>query len=120
LFITAAAASRGGPIRPINVQGTTISILNLLDVFLIFLFTFGVYMKSRVLAIGMFIYFLISKLLVLAAGATLPAMLIGIGFLYFYFEGARGAITYHRLRQSRIPPNSPITPPGPIETISER
>jgi hypothetical protein len=107
LFATlVAATSEGGTV---NLQGTPISLWNLLDVFLILLFTFGIYMKSRVAAIGMFIYFLASKLLMLAAGTALPGALAGIVFLYFYFEGARGAITYHRLQEGCIPANSPTT-----------
>jgi hypothetical protein len=110
LFFTVMAATRGGGI--VNVGGAIVSLWNLLDVFLIFLFAFGIYMKSRVAAIGMFIYFLASKLMMWAGvpqigASVLIGILIGIIFLYFYFEGARSAVTYRRLRQSSattIPP----------------
>jgi serine/threonine-protein kinase len=107
IFTLVAATSEGGAV---NIQGTTASIWNLLDVFLTFLFTFGIYMKSRVAAIGMFIYFLIGKLAMWATGPSLPGILIGVVFMYFYFEGARGAITYHQLRQSYAP-DKPVTAP---------
>jgi uncharacterized membrane protein (GlpM family) len=109
IFTLVAATSESGAV---NIQGTTASIWNLLDVFLTFLFTFGIYMKSRVAAIGMFIYFLISKLAMWTAGPTLPGILTGVVFIYFYFEGARGTLAYHRLRQSYAPDKPLTDPPG--------
>ncbi|HET9257674.1 MAG TPA: hypothetical protein VFO16_21090 [Pseudonocardiaceae bacterium] len=110
LIVTLAAISQGGTF---NLQGTTISTGNFLDVFLILLLTFGIYMKSRVAAIGMLIYFLISKLIMftLAAGFNVVAAVFAIVFLYFYFEGTRGTIMYHRLRQSGNQANPPAIQP---------
>jgi hypothetical protein len=86
----------------LEIEGISLSALSLLDVFLIFLLTFGIYMKSRMAVVGMFIYFLISKVIAWLALAKFDiSVLIGIVFLYFFFEGARGAIVYHRLRQSQ-------------------
>jgi hypothetical protein len=79
---------------------------------LIFLLTFGIYAKSRVAAVGMFIYSMISKLMVWGAAASvdgtvlLPGVLLGIVVLYLYFEGARGTIAYHRLRSERVLPDT--------------
>lgn len=114
LFTLVAATSEGGTA---DFQGTTVSLWYLLDVFLIFLLTFGIYRRSRVAAIGMFIYFLLSKLIMWSVGlsvagsSVLPGILTGIAFLYFYFEGARGAITFHQLRQGNPPIGSPVTFP---------
>ena len=94
----------------------TTSVWFLIDVFLMIVFTFGIYKKSRVAAIGMFIYFLVSRLVwwaavlsaVLSAGySILPWILIGGALLYFFFEGARGAIIYHQLRAGKGPLASP-------------
>lgn len=94
----------------------TTSVWFLIDVFLMIVFTFGIYKKSRVAAIGMFIYFLVSRLAwwaavlsaVLSAGySILPWILIGGVLLYFFFEGARGAIIYHQLRAGKGPLASP-------------
>lgn len=110
LFTLMAATSEGGTA---DFQGTTVSLWYLLDVFLIFLLTFGIYRKSRVAAIGMFIYFLLSKLMIWSVGlsvagpSVLPGILTGIVFLYFYFEGARAAITLHQLQQDHPPVTSP-------------
>lgn len=107
-----ALTSKGGTV---DVQGTTISAWYFLDFFLGCLFTFGIYMKSRVAAIGMFIYFLISKLMIwangLSATGAAPGVLLGVAFLYLYFEGARGAIAYHRLQAEGVPANPPLAPP---------
>lgn len=113
IFTLAAATSAGGTLA---VLGTTISLWTFLDVFLIFLLTFGIYMKSRVAAVGMFIYALLSKLVMwfglsVASAPALPGVLLGIVILYLYFEGARGAITYHRLRAVDVPLNRPVALP---------
>jgi hypothetical protein len=108
IFTLIAMASEGGTIE---VQGTSIGAWWLLDVFLGSLLVFGIYMKSRVAAVGMFTYFLISKLVIWTIGisvtGTAPGVLLGIAFLYIYFEGARGALTYHRLQVEDIPANPP-------------
>jgi hypothetical protein len=105
-----AATSEGGTA---DFQGTTVSLWYLLDVFLIFLLTFGIYRKSRVATIGMFIYFLLSKLMIWSVGLSVaepsapPGILTGIVFLYFYFEGARAAIALHQRQQDHPPVTSP-------------
>ena len=103
LIFTFAAATHGG--GTLHVGGVPVSLWTFLDVVLIFLFAFGIYMKSRVAAIGMFIYFLANRLMMLVVvpkigASALIGLPIRIIFLYLYFEGARGAITYRRLLQS--------------------
>lgn len=114
LFTIAGAANPSGSFE---FQGSAFGLWNLLDVFLIFLFTFGIYMKNRVAAIGMVVYFLISKLDQFLARPEIDAFALygtalGVVLLYFYFEGARGAIAYHRLRRAHTPVNPPVTSPG--------
>jgi hypothetical protein len=104
IFTLAAATSQDGTI---DLAGTIVTVWYLIDVGLIFLFAFGIYIKSRVAAVGMFIYFLVSKLMMWGAAFSSGASLISLGILigavclYFYFEGARGAIIYHRLRSGK-------------------
>lgn len=110
LFFTVAAAMNAG--GTLTIQGTTLGLGVLLDVFLIFVLTFGIYMKSRVAAVGMFVYFLGSRLLMLADvpaidTSTVISLLVAITILYFYAEGARGAVMYHRFRQGYSPDASP-------------
>jgi hypothetical protein len=114
IFTLVVATSAGGTVE---VQGITVSLWMFLDIFLIFLFTFGIYMKSRVAAVGMFIYALISKLIMWGAGFSaagapaLPGVVLGIAILYLYFEGARGAIAYHQLRAEDVPANPSVAVP---------
>lgn len=71
---------------------------NLLDVVLIFFLAFWIYKRSRVAATTMFIYFLISKIIVIAETGQASGGLIALIFLYFYFQAIVGTFQYHKLR----------------------
>ena len=47
----------------------------------------------------MFIYFLISKISQWVGAPQVSAVVLGIVFLLFYFEGMRGTIIWHRLKR---------------------
>ncbi len=91
LLVTLAAV--GG----VSIMG--FDLWNLLDVFLIFGLTYGIYRKSRVCAITMLVYFVGNRLLFfselgLSAGGLFGAILFG----YFFFQGIRGTLVYHSLK----------------------
>ncbi len=71
-----------------------------IDVVLIFGLTFGIYKKSRICAVLMFVYFAISKLIQFSSGQFGGAF-VAVLFLYFYFQGMRGTFTYHKLKQEQ-------------------
>ena len=76
---------------------------NLIDAFLTFGLTFGIYKKNRACAIILFIYFVGDKIFALiqspATAATgIPMALV---FGYFFFQGIRGTFAYHRIRKSK-------------------
>jgi 4-amino-4-deoxy-L-arabinose transferase-like glycosyltransferase len=113
------AIGRGGIA---NLQESTIR--DIIAIALLLLFIFGISKKSRMAAIGMFTYFLAAVLLIgyflvnhLMARAALSqdnliviliVTAIFIPILYFAFEGARGAVTYHRLRHSSSSADQPV------------
>ena len=69
----------------------------LLDVILIFGLTFGVYKKSRVCAVLLFLYVVISKIILFMETGK-PIGLIGAFiFGYHLFRGVQGTILYHKV-----------------------
>jgi hypothetical protein len=68
----------------------------LIDVGLIGAFAIGIWFKSRVAATGMFLYFLLSKILLIAEGQY-GGILMGVLFLYFYGRAMIASYSYHKL-----------------------
>ena len=86
----------------VAMNGTDVlgfSAWNFLDVFLIFGLGFGIYKKSRTCAILLFIYFLISKILIVMENGNIGSMIFSIIFFYFYFYGIVGTFSYHKLKK---------------------
>ena len=84
----------------IAISGSSIagySAWQLLDVALVAGLAFGIYRKSRACAVVMFIYFLISKILVVVETGQASGLVMGVVFLYFYWQGVVGTFAYHRL-----------------------
>ena len=84
----------------IAISGSSIagySAWQLLDVALVAGLAFGIYRKSRACAVVMFIYFLISKILVVVETGQGSGLVLGAVFLYFYWQGVVGTFAYHRL-----------------------
>jgi len=66
-----------------------------LDIAAIFGLSFGVYRKSRVCAVALFAYFVLSKIYFWIAAGSLGSVLVAVLFGYFFFQGIRGSISYH-------------------------
>ncbi|WP_019119378.1 hypothetical protein [Brevibacillus massiliensis] len=93
--ITAFAALLGsaGGVAFLDLDSTVF-----LDIALILALAYGVYRKSRVCAVVLFLFFVTSKLtMLLFAGTTalsvIPSLVI---WGYFYLQGVRGTFAYHR------------------------
>lgn len=89
-----------------NVWGFTIS--NLGDVLLIFTLAFGIYVRNRVCAILMLVYFLVAKVFIwmrlalitdLPKGVWVGYLLFTMLFCYFFVEGIRGTFAYQRFER---------------------
>ena len=75
---------------------------SLVDVFLIFGLTFGIHRKSRSCAVGMLVYFVISKIYIYMQTGKASGVLFAAIFLYYYFRGVLGTFAYHKLRQEHL------------------
>jgi hypothetical protein len=70
------------------------------DVILIFSLAFGIYKKSRFAATAMFLYFLLSKIWMIVETGRPSGLLMGIIFLYFYFQAMVGTYQYHKIMKN--------------------
>ena len=68
-----------------------------LDVVLIFGLTFGIYRKSRVCAVVMLVYFVLSKIYLWTITPSFIGLLVSLIFLFCYVQGVIGTFRYHRL-----------------------
>ena len=69
----------------------------IVDIALIFLLACGIFFKSRAAAVAMLIYFIISKILITVEQGEPSGIVLGLVFIYFYFQAVRGTFSYHRL-----------------------
>ena len=72
---------------------------SLLDVALIAGLTYGIYRKNRFCALGLLIYFVVSKFVMAASTGQFTGGLLSLVFAYFLFQGTRAAF---RLRKHKI------------------
>jgi serine/threonine-protein kinase len=97
----------------IQSSGARISIFSagaLIDTALILGLAFGIYKKSRVCAVLMFIYFVISKILMWETiiKFNVPSIPLALLFGYFFWQGVWGTFAYHKLIQrARLETGSP-------------
>ena len=75
--------------------------IDLLDVGFILGLAFGISRKSRVCAVLMLVYFMLSKYLIIRATGQVGGVWLGLAFLYFYAQGVVGTFEYHKLRKAR-------------------
>jgi len=68
-----------------------------IDVILIFGLALGIYKKSRIAATTMFLYFLASKIWIIAETGKPGGLVMAMIFLYFYFQAMVGTFQYHNL-----------------------
>ena len=82
-----------------GIGWASIDTITLLDMAITAVLSFGVYKKSRVSAIMLFVYFIYMRIIMPWMD---DSVLIGIPFalifLYFMFKGVRGTIAYHKLQ----------------------
>jgi len=75
---------------------------SLLDVILIYSLAFGIYKKSRFASTVMFLYFIISKIIMFAAMQKFTGGIFTLIFLYLYFQAMVGTYQFHeQLKESK-------------------
>lgn len=84
-------------------QLSLLNIMALVDAIFIFGMAYGIYKKSRICAVLMFEYFLLSKIFSASVSPHInPAsLMIGMIFLYFFFRGITGTFDYHKCKTCR-------------------
>ncbi|WP_291584004.1 hypothetical protein [Clostridium sp. UBA6640] len=65
---------------------------------------FGVYKKSRVCAVMLFIFFLVCQLntLIISGMGSIGSFIISVAFATCFFQGIRGTIHYHKNKKIEI------------------
>jgi len=84
----------------LSITGTRLFGFNawsFLDVALIFGLTFGIYRKSRVCAVVMLVYFVLSKIYMWTITPSFIGLLVSLIFLFCYVQGVIGTFRYHRI-----------------------
>ena len=84
----------------IGVKVGSFDIWNLTDAGLIAGLVFGIYKQSRVCAAAMVIYYLISKTALYLETGRVYGVPLAVLFFYFFTQGFRGTIHYHRLNHT--------------------
>lgn len=102
LVITAIAIYKG----QIDFAGIQANALMLIDVGLLVGLTIGLAFKSRTCAVLMLAYFVLSKYMQWSRDLNPASIVVGVLFLYFYFQGARGTFAYHKLKKEEA--NQPV------------
>ncbi|WP_269790598.1 hypothetical protein [Stenotrophomonas sp. Iso1] len=79
---------------------------NFVDVALIAALAFGIYKRSRTAATIMFVYFVLSKILIMLDTGLPTGLILGLVFATFYFRAMTATYRYHRLLKEwqRNPP----------------
>jgi hypothetical protein len=73
----------------------------LIDVFLYFGLSFGIYKKNKICAVIMFVYFILSKILtieLLTRNAFAP--IVAASIAYFFFQGIKGTFAYDQITKT--------------------
>jgi hypothetical protein len=81
------------------VAGTSIAGFTgweIVDVALILGLTFGIYRKSRVCAVLMLVYFVVSKVLLILETGQASGIVLALVFFYYYAQGVAGTFAYHK------------------------
>ena len=87
----------------IAMSGTELmgfSAWQLMDVALILGLAFGIYKKSRTCAVLMFVYFIASKIMLMAQSGAPNGIFLAIMFGYFYWQGVSGTFSYNKIIKS--------------------
>jgi hypothetical protein len=67
-----------------------------IDVALMIIFTFGIYKNSRVCAILMLAFFVLTKIVMWAEAGSPQGLPVALLFIYFYAQGVMGTFQYHQ------------------------
>jgi hypothetical protein len=91
----------------INAQGE-FAFLNdpamLFDAVLIFICAFGMLRQSRFAAVFIFIYFILSKIIIsIEMGPSAGGLIVGLIFLYFFGKAIQGSFAFHKIEKSENP-----------------
>jgi serine/threonine-protein kinase len=84
----------------IAMAGTSIAGITawgMVDVALIFGLAYGIYRKSRTCAVVMLVYFVLSKILMMAQTGQPSGIVLAIVFAYYFAMGVAGTFQYHKL-----------------------
>ena len=76
---------------------------SLIDVVVILGLAFGLYKKSRICAVLLFVYFVFSKIILWATVGSVGGVPMAILFGYFFFQGIRGTFACHSLNEQTAP-----------------
>ncbi len=74
------------------------------DVALILGLAFGIYKRSRTCAVVMLVYFVISKIIIVAETGKASGIVLALVFMYYYGQGVVGTFAYHRHVRSQQQP----------------
>ena len=77
----------------------------LLDVALIIALTYGIYKKSRACSSAMLIYFVASKILIIAQTGSFSGALFSLIFMTLYAQACHGTYRYHKLKREFLAKN---------------
>lgn len=83
-----------------NITGLGYGMYTLLDIAVIYILSLGIYMRSRICAIILFLYFVSSRVYIVIETGQIPVWFIVFLFGYFYYLGIRGTINYHKSKIS--------------------
>lgn len=72
----------------------------LIDVALIFGLAYGIYRKSRACAVAMLVYFIISKIVIVATTGQAAGIALAAVFCIFFVRGVTGTFAHHKLLES--------------------
>lgn len=82
---------------------------NLFDVALILGCAFGMYKRSRVASVLIFIYFIAAKIIISIETQTYSGLGVALVFLYFYGKAIQGAFVYHKIEKEENPDYKAVT-----------
>jgi hypothetical protein len=79
-----------------DITGLGYGMYTLLDIAVIYILIFGVYMRSRSCAVILFLYFVGSRTYIVINTGQIPGWFIVFLFGYLYYRGIRGTFGYHK------------------------
>lgn len=76
---------------------------NFIDVVLILILAYGVYIKSRVASVLLIIYFIVSKVIIIEETQSFQGIGVSLIFLYYYSKAIQGSFVYYKLDSEENP-----------------